>query len=110
MDRPPAVDGHLLGRGGELAAGVVDENVETTKACLGRIQESGHLLGLAHITGVGERGGAQRLDTSDRLLERLDAPTAHDEVVAVAREGEGGGSTDAGAGPGHEGDGTGHVA
>ena len=98
----PALEGDLLGRRDELAAGVVDEDVDAAEALERGVDQRLDLLGLAHVGRHGEALGAERLHGRPRLLQRLRAAAADHHRRAVAGQRERGRAPDPGAAAGDE--------
>src|SRR6185437_15868707 len=83
--RPPAARRDVLGRGGELAAGIVHEAVDPAEARHALLDQPGTHLRLADVARIHD---AVVADQRPRLLERL-GPAAGDhdpETVAVERD------------------------
>ena len=88
-----------LGRRGELAAGVVHQDVDGAEALIDRIEEHGDLRGLAHVAGHRQHVPPVRLQLGAHLLQRLGTAPADRDARSRASEFPRGGAADAGAAP-----------
>ena len=100
--RAPAVVRDLRWQRRELAAGVVDEEVDPTELVVDALLQRVDLIGLPDVGRDGEAATSQRTDGDRGVLERLGGPAGHHQVGPVAGEGERRRPADAGAAAGHE--------
>ena len=103
-DRPQPLRAHLLGRRGELTAGVVDEDVNGAEALQGRVEQGGDLPGLAQVARKGEAFRTVALQLLADRLERLDPAAADRHPGAGGGEGARRRPADPGAAAADQGD------
>ena len=98
--RGPAVGGDLLGRGRELAAGVVDEHVDAAVRLQGEVDQRVRHLGLPDVAGQRQAVGLP--DRGLRLGQRLRPAAGDHDLAAVAVQGQRRRPADAGAAAGDD--------
>src|SRR6185437_5314774 len=94
--RPPAAGRDVLGRGGELAAGVVHEAVDPAEARHALLDQPGAHLRLADVAREHDAGVS---DEASGLLQRLGPAAGDHHAETVAVKGDRGRAADAGPAP-----------
>ena len=91
--------------GAALRARVIDGGIQAAKALDSLINETAHIVLMAHV-GADEFGfGTQLTEFGCQLLTLLFAPAGNDEASPFLRESDGGGPANAGQGTSDEDDG-----
>ncbi len=86
-----------------MAGIVVDGQVQSTECCNGLADGVGHILCLGHIADQDQHVAARRANGGGGLFELPGAASHHGDLRTSRGQLGGGGGTDAGSGPGHEG-------
>src|SRR5262249_49719224 len=108
-DRVPIVPRHVERRLANVAASVVDENVDVINGLERRGDGSCDARLFAHIELQRRGAAAQRLNLATRGIERSQRTTANDEIRAGRRERTGERLPQPAAGAGHKGGSSGEV-
>ena len=102
MHGPQSLQLDLLQRGGELPAGVVDEDIDGAEPLPHGIEEGLDLLWLPDVTRHGEDVAAGGLELGPHGLERLRPPSTDRDARAGPNQLLGRGASDAGAAARHD--------